>query len=86
MWISSQVFSKDFVDRFGTTYIKNGFLWGYVSRILLIDFTISSYLDYNSFKSTLKKVLKCFSSIISCFISSGIFQELCWSISELQPI
>ena len=31
--ISSQVFFKDFVDRFGTTYLKNGFLWSAFSKI-----------------------------------------------------
>ena len=34
MQIFSQVFFKDFVDRFGTTYLKNGFLWSWFSKNL----------------------------------------------------
>ena len=36
--ISLQVFFKVFADRFRITYLKNGFIWSYFSKILLIDF------------------------------------------------
>ena len=39
--VSSQVFSKNFVNRFGTTYLKNGFLWSCISKMFLIDFRIA---------------------------------------------
>ena len=42
MQISSQVFFKDFADRFRITYLKNGFLWSCFSNILLIDFWLAT--------------------------------------------
>ena len=48
MWISSQVFFKDFVDRCETICLKNGFLYKYFSRLLLADFRIATYLNTGS--------------------------------------
>ena len=44
MWIFSWVFFKDFIDRFGTTYLKNWFLWMYFSKTFLKYFRIATYL------------------------------------------
>ena len=44
MKISSQVFFKDFADRFGITYLKNGFLWSCFSKMLWIYFRIATTL------------------------------------------
>ena len=44
MQISLQVFFKDSVDWFGTTDLKNGFLWSCFSNILLIHFWIATNL------------------------------------------
>ena len=44
IWISSKVFFKDIFDRFGTTYLKNAFLWRHISWTLLIDFRAATYL------------------------------------------
>ena len=52
-----KVFFKDFVDRFGTTYIKNGFLWSYFSKILLTDFRIATNLKNGSSKKYSWKIL-----------------------------
>ena len=38
IWISSKVFFKDTAGRYGTTNLRNWFLWGHFSRALLIDF------------------------------------------------
>ena len=48
IWISSQVFFKDFIDRFGTTCFKNGFPWRYFSRTLLTDFRKATDLKSGS--------------------------------------
>ena len=57
MQISLQVFFKDSVDRFGTTYLKNGFLWSCFSKILLIDFWIATNLKTGSSKKYSWKIL-----------------------------
>ena len=44
MQIFFQVSFKDFVGRFGTTWLKNGYLWSSFSKSLLIDFRIVSNL------------------------------------------
>ena len=44
MPLSSQLFFKDFVDRFGTTFHKNGFLRSCFLKILVIDFRIATNL------------------------------------------
>ena len=44
MQIFLQVFFKNFVDRFGTTYLKNGFLRSCFSKILLIHFRVATNL------------------------------------------
>ena len=43
IWISWQVFFKDFLVSFGTTYFNNGFLSRYFSQILMIEFRIATY-------------------------------------------
>ena len=58
MHISLQVFFKDFVDQFGTTFLKNRFLWSCFLNILLIDFWIASNLKTRS--SNLKSILERF--------------------------
>ena len=50
-------FFKDFVDRFGTTYLKNWFLWSYFSKILLIDFRIATNLKTGLPKKYSRKIL-----------------------------
>ena len=50
-------FFKDFVDRFGTTYLKNWFLWSYFSKILLIDFRIATNLKTGLSKKGSWKIL-----------------------------
>ena len=57
MQISSQVFFKDFVDRFGNAYLKNGFIWSCFSRILLIDFRTASSVKAASSKKYYCKIL-----------------------------
>ena len=57
MQISLQVFLKDFVDRFRTTYSKNGFLWSCFSKILLIDFGIATNLRTRLSKKYSWKIL-----------------------------
>ena len=44
MQIYLQVFFKDFIDRFRTSYLENGFLWIYFSNILLIEFWLATNL------------------------------------------
>ena len=44
MQIYLMVFFKDFADRFRSTDLKNGFLWSFFSKILLIDFRIATNL------------------------------------------
>ena len=48
MWISSQVHFKDFVDRFGTASLKNGFLEKYFKKLFLVDFRIANCLETGS--------------------------------------
>ena len=60
MQISSLVFFKDFVDRFGTTLLKNGILWSCFSNILLMDFRIATNLKTG--KKYLKSILERFYS------------------------
>ena len=55
MQISLQVFLKDSVDRFGTTYLQNGFFWICVLKILLIDFLIANDLKMDRLKSILER-------------------------------
>ena len=47
MQISLHVFFMDFVDRFRTTYLENGFLWSCFLKILLIHFRITANLLTN---------------------------------------
>ena len=87
MWISSQVFFKDFVDRFGTAYFKNVSLWRFfvdrfqksylsknwiISKVFLKDFDHRFENIYNK-NDSLKGTLKmkCFGSCISCILSSA---------------
>ena len=55
--ISSQVFFKDFVDRFGSTYFKNEFFWNSFSKILLMFFRIAINLKTGSSKKYSWKIL-----------------------------
>ena len=48
--ISLQVFFKDFADRFRITYLKNGFIWSYFSKILLIDLRKATNLKLDCLK------------------------------------
>ena len=43
--ISSQVFFNDFVDKFGTTKLKNGFLQSRFLKTLSIDFKIATNIE-----------------------------------------
>ena len=51
------VFFKNFVDRFGTTYLRNGFLWSCFSKILLIVFRIATNLKTRLSKDYSWKIL-----------------------------
>ena len=55
--ISLQVFFKDSVDRFRTTYDINGFLWSCFSKILLIDFRTATNIKSGSSKMYSWKIL-----------------------------
>ena len=57
MQISLQVFFKDSVDRFRTTYNINGFIWSCLSKILLIDFRIATNIKFGSSKMYSWKIL-----------------------------
>ena len=57
MEIPLQVFFKDFTDRFRITYLKNGFLWSFFSRIFLIDFRIATNLQTGLSKKCSCKIL-----------------------------
>ena len=57
MKISLQLFFKNFADRFGITYPKNGFLWSCFSKILLIHFRIATNLNTGLSKKCSWKVL-----------------------------
>ena len=57
MQISLQVFFKDFADGFRITYLKNGFFWSCVSKILLIGFTIATNLKTGLSKKCFWKIL-----------------------------
>ena len=60
-----QVFFKDFVERFRTTYLKSGFLWSCFSKILLIDFRIATNLKTGSSTKYSWKIL-----VIDCKTST----------------
>ena len=57
MQVFLQLFFKDFIDRFGTTYLKNGFLWNWFSKKFLIDFRIVTNLKTYPPKSIFKRFL-----------------------------
>ena len=50
-----QVSLKNFIDRFGTIYLKSRFIWRYFSKILLIDFRIATNLKTGSSKKYSQK-------------------------------
>ena len=49
-------FFKDFVDRFGTTYLKNWFLWSCFLKNLLEDFRKATSLKTGSSKKYSRKI------------------------------
>ena len=57
MQISLRVFFEDFTDRFGTSYLKNRFLWGCFSDVLLIDFRVATNLKIGSSEECSWKIL-----------------------------
>ena len=57
MQISLQVFFKEFVERFGITYLKNRFLWSCFSKTFLIDFRIATNLKTGLSKKYSLKIL-----------------------------
>ena len=94
MQISLQVFFKDFVDRFGTTYLNSRILRSCFSKILVIYLRIATnlktrlskkyfwnilFIDSKTSAAKIvhlkvhyqQKILKSFSSIISCLVQSG---------------
>ena len=55
--LSLQVFFKDFVDRFRTTYLKSGFIWNYFSKVVFLDFIMATNLKTGSSKKYSWKIL-----------------------------
>ena len=80
IWISWHVFFKEFVDRTGTIYLQNEFLWKYLSRTLLVDFKISTYLKTpSSQKYSLRFLIIDLKTSTPIIIHSKVHQQKYWN-------